>query len=443
MRLLYTLILFLLTPFVLVRLAWLGRRSPAYLERWLERFGLPPVIPEDRPVIWLHAVSVGEVLAAKPLLNRLLERYPSYRIVVTTTTPTGALTVQQNFPGNVQHLYFPYDLPCAVRGSLARIHPSIVIIMETEIWPNFFAACRLRGLPLALVNARLSERSARGYRQLFPLARDTLRAASLIAVQSQSDAQRFQSLGADPERVIVCGNVKFDAQLPRSVMEQGQALRRFFSVNRPIWIAASTHEGEEARILQAFRTILRTNPECLLILAPRHPERTGEVIELNRRFGFQAVRRSTQEHYGPETQVFILDSVGELQVFYASSDVAFVGGSLVPAGGHNLLEPASLGLPVISGPHLFNFASVSESLVDAGAMLIVANEEKLAVVVSSLLGDPNLRYSMGQRAQSVFKRNQGCTELLLRNLHSFLISRGSNVTGKVAKTADFRGRVPR
>lgn len=429
MRFIYSCVLFLLTPFVLLRLLWLGRRNPAYLEGWTERFGFSRPVPGDRPVIWLHAVSVGEVLAAKPLLNKLLERYPNYRVIVTTTTPTGASTVQRNFPVNVAHRYFPYDLPLAVRISLSRIHPSLVIIMETELWPNFYARCAAQGLPLALVNARLSEQSARGYRRVPGLIRSTVRSASVIAAQSRADADRFLALGADPECVVVCGNVKFDVHLPHSVREQGQALRRLFSVNRPVWIAASTHPGEEAGILQAFGRVLVTIPDCLLILAPRHPDRCDEVEELCRSAGFTTARRSRQDQYTRVTGVFLLDTLGELPVFYACADTAFVGGSLVPAGGHNLLEPASLGVPVISGPHLFNFESISELLVAAQAMTVVATPEQLAEVVIRLLQDANLRFSMGEAAKAVFQQHRGSTELLLRTLSPLLNAPGSGRTG--------------
>ena len=429
MRILYSLFLILLTPFLLLRLVWLARRNPEYWDRWIERLGFPSPLPDGRPVIWLHAVSVGEVLAAKPLVNGLLEGYPQYRIVVTTTTPTGALTVRQNFAGNIEHRYFPYDLPFAVTRSLHVIHPSLVIVMETELWPNFYAACADQGVPLALVNARLSEKSARGYSRVPALVRDTLRVTSLIAAQSRVDADRFLSLGANPDRVTVCGNVKFDMHLPHSVREQGQALRRFFSESRPVWIAASTHPGEEAPILDAFGTLLKAFPDSLLVLAPRHPERSDSIEDMSRRAGFTTVRRSRKEQYTSGTQVFILDSLGELPVFYACADIAFVGGSLVSVGGHNLLEPASLGVAVISGPHLFNFSSISELLVSAQAMVVVPHAGKLADTVTHLLQDANLRYSMGERAKAVFQQHQGCTERVLRSLGPFLDAHPSAMRG--------------
>lgn len=420
MRIVYSFILILLTPFLLLRLVWLARRNPAYLDRWQERLGFPRALPDGKRVIWLHAVSVGEVLAARPLLNALLERYPQYRIVVTTTTPTGALTVHQNFAGNIEHRYFPYDLPFAVSRSLRMIHPSLVVVMETELWPNFYAACAERGVPLALVNARLSEKSARGYRRVSALVRSTLRSASLIAAQSRVDADRFLSLGADPAQVMVCGNVKFDMHVPHSLREQGQALRQFFSASRPVWIAASTHPGEEGAILDAFGALLEKFPDCLLILAPRHPERSEAIEDMSRRAGFDTVRRSRQDQYGPGSQVYVLDSLGELPVYYACADIAFVGGSLVPLGGHNLLEPASLGVPVISGPHLFNFSSISELLLDAQAMRVVPGAGALADTVIGMLRDADLRHSMGERARGVFVQHRGCTELLVRSLSQFI-----------------------
>lgn len=416
MRTLYSFLLTLLTPLVLLRLIWLARRNPAYLDRWPDRLGFPRALPGGSPVIWLHAVSVGEVLAARPLLDRLIEVYPQYRMVVTTTTPTGAATVRRSFGGTIEHRYFPYDLPIAVRRALRVLHPSLVVIMETELWPNYFAACAKAGVPLALVNARLSEKSARGYRRVSTLVRDTLRSATLIAAQSRADADRFLSLGADPARLIVCGNVKFDMDVPQSLREQGEALRQFFSTSRPVWIAASTHPGEEAGILEAFGALQQPFPDCLLILAPRHPERCDAVEELSRHAGFDTLRRSRREQYGGGTEVFILDSLGELPVYYACADIAFVGGSLVPVGGHNLLEPASLGVPVISGPHLFNFSSISELLLEAQAMCVVSNAAALADTVIRLLRDADLRRAMGDRARGVFLQHRGCTEVLIRNL---------------------------
>jgi 3-deoxy-D-manno-octulosonic-acid transferase len=420
-RLAYRCVLYLLLPFVLLRLLWLGMRDPQYLKRWRERFGRPPRTNGNRPVLVVHAVSVGEVLAAKPLLHRLMTCQPGHRIIVTTTTPTGAMTVRQNFGESVEHLYFPYDLPSAVEGFLDRIRPDAVLVMETEIWPNFFAACGRRGVPVALINARMSARSAAGYARLPGIVADTLRIPVLIAVQSEADARRFRELGADPARIAVCGNLKYDIRFPPSIREQGLAQRRIFSASRPVWIAASTHEGEERLILEAFTAVHREQPDCLLIIAPRHPERFDRVASLCLRNGFAVVRRTSETPAGTAAaQVFLLDTLGELPVFYASADIAYVGGSLTPHGGHNLLEPASLCLPLISGPHVFNFADAAERLAEAQALRIVNEVPELAAVVLQMLKDANLRHTAGERAQRVYLENQGSADLVIERLRPVL-----------------------
>ncbi|MEJ2761459.1 MAG: lipid IV(A) 3-deoxy-D-manno-octulosonic acid transferase [Gammaproteobacteria bacterium] len=416
MYFLYSLILYLSVPLVLLRLLWLGRRNPAYLHRWRERFGYCRPPAKDCPVIWIHAVSVGEAQAAQPLAAQLFREYPDHQLLFSTVTPTGARRVEQLFHGGVEHRYFPYDLPGAVGRFLARIKPVLVIVMETEIWPNLYRRCRRRGIPVVLVNARLSERSWRGYRRFLPLAAATLRCLSLIAAQSRADADRFLSLGAAPESVKVTGNLKFDVKQPHSVTEAGEVMRRFFSVNRPVWIAASTHEGEEAAVLDAFSRVLEKHGDCLLILAPRHPERAPGVTELARRHGFQPIRHSDNGGYSVGTRVYVLDTLGELPVFYAASDVSFVGGSLVPAGGHNLLEPAALGIPVISGPHLFNFAEAADLLAGAGALYRVSTAVELASRVDCLLKDANLRHGMGEKGRQAVLASQGTLHRLLDSL---------------------------
>jgi 3-deoxy-D-manno-octulosonic-acid transferase len=417
----YSFLLYLLVPFVLLRLLWLGSRNPEYLRRWRERFGRPLRVNGDRPVLLLHAVSVGEVLAAKPLLHRLVARHPAYRIIITTTTPTGAMTVRQSFGESVEHLYFPYDLPAAVGCFLDRVRPDAVLVMETEIWPNFFAACRKRGVPLALVNARMSERSAAGYARVPGIIGDTLRIPVLIAAQSDADARRLRELGADPGRIVVCGNLKYDIRFPPSIREQGLALRRIFSASRPVWIAASTHEGEERVVLEAFATVRTEQPGCLLVLAPRHPERFDRVEALCGKAGFTTIRRTAQPaRCDPEVDVYLLDTLGELPVLYASADVAFVGGSLTPHGGHNLLEPASLGLPLLSGPHLFNFADAAERLTEAGALHIVRDARELAATLLKMLGDANLRHEAGERARREYLKNQGSADLVMEGLRPML-----------------------
>lgn len=412
MRLLYTVLLYLLAPAVLLRLAWRGLRAPAYLRRWPERFGFiePPL---GSQVIWLHAVSVGEVQAAQPVIRALLERYPDHSLLVTTVTPTGSARVQALFGGEVAHVYAPYDLPGAVTRFFDRVRPCVAIVMETELWPNLFATCRRRSVPLLLINARLSGKSLRGYRRVRSLVAQTLSAVTEIAAQGEADAQRFLSLGADGARVAVTGNLKFEQRVVPSLLERAEVLRRDWGPNRPVWIAASTHEGEDELVLDVFRQLRRQFGDCLLVLVPRHPERFEPVADLCRQRGLNTVLRSTREPCTAHTQVFIGDSMGELPLFYAASDVAFVGGSLVHHGGHNLLEPAALGVPVVTGPHVFNFTEICELLLAAEACRKVESVAGLERTVREWLADANARHQAGEQGRRVVERNRGALAAVL------------------------------
>ncbi|MDP1708715.1 MAG: lipid IV(A) 3-deoxy-D-manno-octulosonic acid transferase [Gammaproteobacteria bacterium] len=413
MRHTYTLLLYLLLPLVLLRLVWRGLRAPAYWRRWPERFGFVPLAPTANPVIWLHAVSVGEVQAAAPLVRALMARYPQHRVVLTTMTPTGAEQVRASFGQGVTHCYVPYDLPGAVRRFLVRVRPSIAIIMETELWPNIFHGCHERAIPLLLVNVRLSARSAAGYRRVRSLTAEMLGCVSAIAAQTQKDAARIIALGAEAARVRVTGSIKFDINMPASLHEEAAVLRRSLGAERAVWIAASTREGEETMILEAYASVRRSLPQSLLVLVPRHPERFARVAALCRRHGFNTVLRSEPRSCDASTEVFIGDSMGELALLYAAADVAFVGGSLVPAGGHNMIEPAALGLPVIFGPHVFNFEEASRLLREAGAAEQVRNVEQLATTVLSYLTDANLRHATGEKGRQLVQQNRGALDKVL------------------------------
>jgi 3-deoxy-D-manno-octulosonic-acid transferase len=410
LRYLYTLILTLLTPFVLLRLLWRGRRNPGYRRRWGERFGFirPPAL---RAPIWVHAVSVGEVQAAAPLIRRLIERYPERGLVVTTTTPTGSSRVQALFGERVFHCYLPYDLPAPVNRFLRRVRPAVAVVMETELWPNLFAACDRKGIAVLLANARLSPKSAAGYGRFAGLTRQTLSCIRLIAAQSEADAQRFRALGAP--RVETVGNIKYDLYLPEGIAEEARALRQQWGAERPVWIAASTHEGEEEAALDAFAAVRKDHGDCLLIVVPRHPERFDRVAELCTQRGYGVARRSAGGPPSAQTDVLVVDTLGELLLFYAAADVAFVGGSLVPVGGHNMLEPAALGVPVISGPHLFNFSEVGQLLSDADALVKVNDGRELAGAVMRLLDDSGERREMGERGRAVVEANRGALDRLL------------------------------
>jgi 3-deoxy-D-manno-octulosonic-acid transferase len=408
-RFFYTALLYLLTPLVLYRLAARGFKYHGYFARWRERFGFFPD-PGIRDSIWIHAVSLGEVNAAVPLIEALMRRYGDSRFVITTVTPTGSARVLQLFGDRVFHVYLPYDLTTAVRRFLDRVRPRLAVIMETEIWPNLFMTCADRAISIVIANARLSEKSLRGYWPIQPLARRAIRCASFTAAQSASDGERLRALGAPSERLAVVGNLKFDMNVPPEIVECGREFRFAAGADRPVWIAASTHEGEELVVLKAHAEVLRRFPDALLLIAPRHPERFKALSTACKAFGFRTATRSEERNADRAKQCFVIDSMGELLRFYAAADVAFVGGSLVAVGGHNLLEPAALARPVIVGPHTFNFAEVTEDLIKAGAALRIPDGDALGPAVVRLLSRDIERRTMGEAARRVMERERGAVE---------------------------------
>ena len=412
MRFLYTLAMFLATPLLVLRLLARGLRSRPYHRRWLERFGYFEA-PGFSGSLWIHAVSVGEVNAAEPLIKALQRSYPNAPLVITTVTPTGTARVHQLFGDSVFHVYLPYDLPFAVGRFMKRIRPRLALIVETEIWPNLYFACRRRGIPLMIVNARLSARSMRGYKPLRSLAASALRCVNLIAAQSRTDAARYRLLGARPQTVLVSGNMKFDMPIPEGAVEEGAAMRTHWGPRRPVWMAASTHEGEELAVLEAHLKVLQRLPDALLLLAPRHPERFRLVEHTVRSLGFQAATRSGDGVPSGSHQVCVIDAMGQLMPFFAGSDVAFVGGSLVPIGGHNVLEPAALSVPVLVGPHTFNFEEITRSLIEQGGAERVSAAERLGPDVLQLLLDAPRRQRMGEAAQQVFERERGAVKRVM------------------------------
>ncbi len=419
-RHLYTLLLHLALPLIALRLALRARKAPAYARRIKERFSfaLPPMKPGG---IWVHAVSVGESIAAAPMIRALQARHPDLPITVTCMTPTGSERIQALFGDSVQHCYLPYDLPWAAARFLDRTRPRLAVVMETELWPNHIHQCAKRGIPVTLANARLSERSARGYARFARLTAPMLAELSLIAVQTQAEAQRFLDLGARPGCVEVTGSIKFDLKIDDELLQRAAELRRQWQAEqRPVWIAASTHAGEDEIVLAAHRQLLATRSDALLILVPRHPERFNSVHELCLAQGLTTRRRSTAETVQASDQVLLGDTMGELLFLYALADIAFVGGSLVANGGHNLLEPAALGKPVLSGPHLFNFLEIAAQLREAGALSEVENAVQLADRVATLLNEPSEMRSMSQAGLSVLKANQGALQRLLTGLQRLL-----------------------
>jgi 3-deoxy-D-manno-octulosonic-acid transferase len=416
-RTLYTLLFHLGLPLVALRLFLRGRKAPAYRARIAERFAwqLPPM---RQGGIWVHAVSVGESIAAAPMVRALLKQYPDLPITLTCMTPTGSERIRAMFEGEprVQHCYLPYDLPWAAGRFLDHVQPKVGIIMETELWPNHIHQCARRGIPVALANARLSARSARGYARFAGLTRPMLEEMSLIAVQTETEAERFLSLGARPECVQVTGSIKFDLKVDEHLLPRAHDLRAQWGASqRPVWIAASTHDGEDAQVLEAHRRLLEVHSDALLILVPRHPERFNAVHALCAE-RFATVRRSAGDGVGAHTQVLLGDTMGELLFLYALADIAFVGGSLVPTGGHNPLEPAALALPVIMGPQVFNFLEISAMLREAGALQQVDDAEGLAAAVRRLIELPQDARRMGEAGRAVMQANQGALQRLLDGL---------------------------
>ena len=422
MRLLYNLTTYLLfIPFLVYWLArGIGNRT--YFDRLGNRFGFG--FPRLERSLWIHAVSVGEVQAAVPLIRALAARFPDHEILITTVTPTGAERVRARFGDTVHHAYLPFEFPHAINRFFRHTKPDAALVMETEIWPNLYRGCGVREIPLILVSARISPKSIPGYRKLMPLIRETLSHGIIIASQSEDDASRFLSLGAAPERTCVMGNIKFDHEPDPKIVDQGKALREALFGNRPVWIAASTHDGEEQLVLDVHETLRSHHEDVLLVLIPRHPERFAAVRELIRRRGFDVVARTESRPAG-DAAVFLCDTMGEVPLFYAASDVAFVAGSLVPIGGHNLLEPAALGVPVVTGPYNFNAQDIADLFIQKGACRRVGDPKELAETVGELLANPDEAGRLGRAGQRLLEENRGALERLLVLLEPLLGARGS------------------
>lgn len=414
---------YLLLPYTLANLVWRALRHPAYWRRWPERFGFV-ARHSRRRTLWLHAVSVGEVRSSAALIGALAERYPHHRLVVTTMTPTGSEQVRELFGDRVSHYYVPYDFPDAVRRFLDRVQPEIAVIAETELWPNLFAACSARRIPVVLVNGRMSQASLRGYLRVPRIARRMMQQAALLCAQTAIDAQRLRNLGAPERHVKVTGNLKFDVELPADLCEQGAKLRRDWGA-RPTLIAASTHAGEERKVLDAFARLRTALPDLLLVLVPRHPERFAGVARLCRRRGFgTALRSRTRGPLPAGIDVLVGDTIGELQRLYSAADVAFIGGSLVPKGGQNLLEACAVSVPVIFGPHMFHFEEISAMALERGAARQVHDARGLADAAALYFEQPALRRAAGSAAHSLVTDNRGALDRTLLQMSTALAAVG-------------------
>jgi len=401
-RLAYSVVLAMATPLALLRLAWRARRQPDYLLHVGERFG-GFAVPPGSPVIWIHAVSVGETHAAAPLVRALQGRFPDHRILLTHTTPTGRRTGEQLFGETVLRAYLPYDLPWAIARFLRNVRPRIGVLMETEVWPNLIAGCTRANVPLALVNARMSQRSQRGYARIAALSHEAISALASVGAQTQADARRLAALGA--ARVEVTGNMKFDRAPSSLDVELGDAFRARFG-GRFVFLAASTREGEEEAILDALQDV---DDDVLVAVVPRHPQRFDEVAAILERHAVAFQRRSDEQPVAAQTRVWLGDSMGELFACYAACDVAFVGGSLLPLGGQNLLEALAVGRPVIVGPHTFNFAEATQQAVDAGAAMRVTDAAGLRQALLALRHDPPRRARMAEAGRAFTVQHRGAT----------------------------------
>jgi 3-deoxy-D-manno-octulosonic-acid transferase len=422
-RWIYTILFTCLLPWVFFRLWVRSLRLPAYRQRWLERLGYAPLPPLDN-VLWVHAVSVGETLAAIPLVQRLKLQYPQTPILMTTTTPTGSERVQAAFKEKlgkeIYHCYLPYDLPWTLRSFFRRVKPKLLILMETELWPNLLECCNQKQIPVLIANARLSPKSLKHYRFLGHLMKKMLRPVQAVAAQSAIDVESFSAIGMDRKRIVETGNIKFDLTLPPNLQETGKSLRNDLGgASRMIWIAASTHEGEEAIMLKVYKALKKRFPSLLLLLVPRHPDRFNKVADLCEEQGLKVVRRSQNQPCPAEVDIFLGDTMGELLLFYAASDVAFVAGSFMPIGGHNLLEPAALGLPILTGPQLFNFVAISQMLVAAGGATIVQDEKTMEMALADLLADEEKGKEQGAKAKQVVEKNRGALDKLLHLIGKF------------------------
>ncbi|HAV6897434.1 TPA: lipid IV(A) 3-deoxy-D-manno-octulosonic acid transferase [Vibrio vulnificus] len=404
-RLLYTLLLALAAPLLLFGLYRSKPNKPKFGQRWKEHFGITPKLVGQNQPLWIHAVSVGESIAAIPLIKEIKEKTPDQVIVVTTTTSTGAEQIEKL--GNlVEHRYMPIDFAFAVRGFLKAINPAKMLIIETELWPNTLTTVHKANIPIIVVNARLSEKSQQNYAKVQPLFNLIRPCLSKVLCQSQADADRFAKLGVPTNKLSVTGSIKFDIHISDEIKRQGVELRALLGQQRPIWIAASTHKGEDEQVLDAHRQVLETHPNALLILVPRHPERFDSVFELCQTQGFETVRRTQANTIADSTQVYLGDTMGEMLILLSAADVCFMGGSLVgdKVGGHNVLEPAALGVPVIIGPSYYNFKEVVDTLVTRGGSIITVN---ISETILKLLVNIQLREELSENAEAFVKQAKG------------------------------------
>ncbi len=435
MRLLYTLLLTLALPLASLVVLWRGLRERSYWQGWTQRFGRGAPLAGAGPGLWVHAVSVGEVQAARSLVAALRRAWPAVPVVVTSATPGGRARARDAFDSSIEVRYAPYDLPWCVQAALRRYRPALLIVMESEIWPNLLHACTEKGVPVLIASARMSERSRARWAQFAALLHPAFGAGVSVAAQSGADAKRYESLGVPPARLRICGNLKFDRGAAPAVRLNGQALRARFAPQRPLWVAGSTHAGEEQAALAAHAALRAKQGDALLVIAPRHRPRFEEVAQLLEENGenwmrFSAVG-SAEATATAGLSVLLLDTLGELENFYAAADLAFVGGSLVPVGGHNLLEPAALGVATLTGPHQHNAPDIARLLTAHRGLRVVRNPAELSAAVLRLMGNAPERTRLAEAARATVAENRGALKCVLE-----LVS--ERVAGAVARPPDYR-----
>lgn len=413
MRIFYTLLFYLLTPFILLRLFLRGFKAPEYRKHWLERLAIyNKNFPSN--VIWIHAVSVGEAVAVFPLVKRLQEQYPSDKFLVTTTTPTGSARVQEALAETVIHVYLPYDLPNVINRFISIFKPKIAIIMEKEIWPNLYAGCAKNKIPLMIINARLSANSAKGYKKIPGLFKPALKTVAWIATQTIEDKLRFVEIGAKENAISVTGNLKFDLAIDEKIIKQAQEIKQQLFLDRFVWVIASTHDKEEEIFFDIYPQLKKQIPELLLMVVPRHPERFEQVNRLAKKKQLKTCMRNSKQLCTIETDVYIADTMGELKLLYGASDLCFVGGSMVPIGGHNILEPAVMNIPILFGPYMVNFKEISKNVLDLKAAIQCADKKALIETVLLLYRDSSYRKEIAFKAKQFVESNQGATEAMVK-----------------------------
>lgn len=407
-RWLYTLLLTIVSPFLMWSLYRKRDGKPSVGARWKEHFGFTPPLETNESPIWIHAVSVGETLSVSPLIKKLKSQYPDQPIVITTTTPTGAEQAAK-LQGIAEHRYMPFDFSFAIRGFLNALKPSQLLIMETELWPNTLHTVARSGIPITVINARLSERSYQRYAKVQPIFNMLAKNLTRVLCQYPDDAQRFIRLGVAKEKIFVTGSIKFDIDIDQTTIQKGQQLRSNLGRNRPIWIAASTHQGEDEQVLAAHAEVLKEHPNALIILVPRHPERFNAVFELCKTQFISVRRTETEAELDPEVQVYLGDTMGEMLVLMGAADICFMGGSLLgdKVGGHNMLEPAALGKPVLTGPSYYNFTDITEQLIKAEGLEVVTTAKAISKSISQAFNDKNVLHSKSQSARLVIDKNRG------------------------------------